>query len=74
MRKISNTGIELCKYQADFFEASVNYLDCSSSFFYKQFSNSNLAKRMDPQYIFSYITISLIYISEALNNSAYLLE
>ena len=47
MRKISNTGIELCKYQADFFEASVNYLDCSSSFFYKQFSNSNLAKRMD---------------------------
>lgn len=47
MKKIDETGLELCKYQAGLFEASISYFPCSSSYFLKQFMNSFLAKRMD---------------------------
>lgn len=43
-----------CEYQANLFEYSVVKGDCSSSFFIKQFANSDLASRMDNEaYILS---------------------
>ena len=47
MRQINEVGYELCKFQAGLFEASINYIDCSSAYFYRQFMNSFIAKRMD---------------------------
>ncbi|MCQ2742951.1 MAG: antitoxin [Bacilli bacterium] len=47
MKKIDDLGYELCKYQASLFEHSGSLSNCSSSYFYKQFMNSELAKRID---------------------------
>ena len=47
MRKIDDTGLLLANYQASLFEASIKELSCSSAYFYKKFSYSNLARRMD---------------------------
>lgn len=58
MRKIDDIGYELCKYQSGLFEHSASYLTCSSKFFYKQFMNSSLAKRMDnPAFAFESLDV-----------------
>ena len=47
MKKMDDLGLSLCNYQASLFETTVKELSCSSSYFYKKFAFSNLAKRMD---------------------------
>ncbi len=47
MRKIDETGLKLCKIQADVFAASVAETKCSSLIFIRRFMNSNVARRMD---------------------------
>ena len=47
MKKIDSFGLKLCSYQADLFEDSVKYTECSSAIFIRRFMNSALAKRMD---------------------------
>lgn len=47
MKTIDSVGLLLAKYQADLFEKTVDYLSCSSSYFYKKFAFSKLARRMD---------------------------
>lgn len=48
----------LCKYQGELFEYSIDYLKCSSSYFFKKFMNSDVAKRMDKE---SFINESIDY-------------
>ena len=48
----------LCKYQSELFEYSIDYLKCSSSYFFKKFMNSNVARRMDKD---SFINESIDY-------------
>jgi len=47
MRELDFVGMELCKYQADLFEASAGYLECSSPIFIRRFVHSDIARRMD---------------------------
>lgn len=47
MKPIDRNGLLLAKYQSSLFEISVKELSCSSAYFYKKFSYSKLAKRMD---------------------------
>ena len=47
MKKIDETGLKLCKVQAQLFAASVSLAECSSAVFLRRFMNSNVAKRMD---------------------------
>lgn len=47
MKKIDETGLKLCKIQADVFSASVSKASCSSLIFMRRFMNSQVAQRMD---------------------------
>ena len=47
MRQLDNIGNKLCEYQADLFEHSAKYTDCSSLVFVRQFMISDIACRMD---------------------------
>ncbi len=47
MKKIDETGLKLCKAQAELFAASVSLAECSSAVFLRRFMNSKVAKRMD---------------------------
>ena len=47
MKKIDDIGNILCEYQADLFELSASYLNCSSLMFVKQFMLSDIASIMD---------------------------
>lgn len=55
---MKNSDYILCKYQGELFEYSINYLNCSSSYFFKKFMNSDVAKRMDKN---SFINESIDY-------------
>lgn len=47
MRRIDETGLKLCKIQAEVFERSVSKEMCSSLIFIRRFMNSQVAQRMD---------------------------
>lgn len=47
MRKIDETGLKLCKMQAEVFATSVVKMDSSSLIFIRRFMNSQVAQRMD---------------------------
>lgn len=47
MRKIDETGLKLCKIQAEVFERSDSKEMCSSLIFIRRFMNSRVAQRMD---------------------------
>ena len=47
MKKIDETGLKLCKAQAELFVSSIKLTDCSSAIFLRRFMNSSVAKRMD---------------------------
>lgn len=47
MRKIDETGLKLCKIQAEVFEHSASREECSSLIFIRRFMNSQVAQRMD---------------------------
>lgn len=47
MKQMDETGLKLCKAQAELFAASVSLAGCSSAVFLRRFMNSNVAKRMD---------------------------
>lgn len=47
MKQWDDIGIKLCEYQANLFELSASYLQCSSPIFVKQFMESGIADRMD---------------------------
>lgn len=47
MRTIDETGLKLCKIQADIFAESIYKAECSSLIFLRRFMNSSVAKRMD---------------------------
>lgn len=44
---MDDIGIKLCTFQANIFEKSKEYFQCSSNFFIKIFMNSQLASRID---------------------------
>lgn len=46
---MKNSTFILCKYQSELFIFSISYLNCSSSYFFKKFMNSNVARRMDKE-------------------------
>lgn len=59
MKEIDNIGLNLCEYQANLFETSINVLECSSIYFIKIFMNSTLANRIDnPVFIFESIDVN----------------
>lgn len=47
MRRIDETGLKLCKIQAEVFERSASKEMCSSLIFIRRFMNSQVAQRMD---------------------------
>ena len=57
MKKMDETGIKLCKAQADIFVSSLSLTECSSAVFLRRFMNSSAAKRMDSgNYLFEATT------------------
>lgn len=62
MRKIDETGLKLCKIQAEVFSASASKEMCSSLIFIRRFMNSQLAKRMDTDgFLFEACDINSIF-------------
>lgn len=47
MKMIDETGLKLCKLQANIFEKSVIKTECSSAVFVRRFMLSDVARRMD---------------------------
>ena len=47
MNKFDNDGLLLCKIQAELFEKSVTYLNCSSEVFVRRYMNSKIVKDLD---------------------------
>ena len=47
MKTMDETGLKLCRAQAELFASSVDLTDCSSAVFLRRFMNSSAAKRMD---------------------------
>ena len=47
MRRLDETGLKLCRIQAEIFEMSASKLDCSSPIFIRRFMNSRVALRLD---------------------------
>ena len=62
MRKIDETGLKLCKMQADVFSASGSREKCSSLIFIRRFMNSQVAQRMDTDgFLFEACDINSIF-------------
>lgn len=47
MRPFDETGLKLCRMQAELFKLSASALECSSPIFLRRFMLSNVAARMD---------------------------
>ena len=47
MKTMDETGLKLCRAQAELFVSSLSLTDCSSAVFLRRFMNSSAAKRMD---------------------------
>lgn len=47
MKRLDAYGRDMCRFQARFFEESLNHCDCGSRIFVRRFMMSGLAKRMD---------------------------
>ena len=74
MKNMDSFGLKMCKYQADLFETSLKYMDCSSKIFIRRFMNSELAVRMDNEgFIFDATDISdaLIEVESQYGRSTY---
>ena len=62
MRKIDETGLKLCKMQADVFSESAFREECSSLVFIRRFMNSQVAARMDTDgFLFESCDINSIF-------------
>lgn len=62
MKKMDETGLKLCKIQAEVFAASLKETDCSSPIFIRRFMNSHIAHRMDLSgFLFEACDISQIF-------------
>lgn len=74
MKAMDETGLKLCRAQAELFVSSITLTDCSSAVFLRRFMNSSAAKRMDSgSYLFESSTDASVIaeIEEEFGKSGY---